>query len=102
MTHELRETIATLLFKADHSDSSDLLRTRHRGPLSLQSYQHLRERLKICQQHDILFQTDVKERKSKISNLLFKADIIFPSNAIGKASDSRNAFSDASEKASGE
>lgn len=53
-THGLRGTLATILFEAGHSDSSVSLRTGHRDPTSLKSYQHLRGGLGLRQQRDLL------------------------------------------------
>lgn len=53
-THGLRGTLATLLFEIWHSDSSIVLRTGHRHPKSLKSYQPLRGVEGIQQQRDVL------------------------------------------------
>jgi len=53
-THGLRGTLATLLFENGHSDSSVALRTGHRDPRSLKSYQNLRGIEGMQQQRDVL------------------------------------------------
>lgn len=53
-THGLRGTLATILFGAGHADSSVALRTGHRDPTSLKSYQHLRGQEGLQQQRDLL------------------------------------------------
>lgn len=49
-THGLRGTLATILFENGHSDSSVAMRTGHRDPKSLKSYQHLRGSTGLQQQ----------------------------------------------------
>ena len=53
-THSLRGTLATILFGAGHSDSSVAMRTGHRDPRSLKSYQNLRGTKGREQQRDLL------------------------------------------------
>lgn len=52
-THGLRGSLASILFGAGHSDSSVVMRTGHRDPRSLKSYQNLRGIEGIKQQRDI-------------------------------------------------
>lgn len=69
-THGLRGTLATLLFQAGHADSSVSLRTGHRDPRSLKSYQNLRGVEGLRQQQDLLqdFQSPIKKRKDSDSS----------------------------------
>ena len=71
-THGLRGTLATLLFENGHSDSSVGLRTGHRDPRLLKSYQHVRGGEGIKQQRDILGSTEEKSLKKlkKDSNVV--------------------------------
>ena len=53
-SHGLRGTVATLLVQSGHADSSVAMRTGHRDPRSLKSYQNLRGMEGLQQQRDLV------------------------------------------------
>lgn len=65
-THGLRRTLATLLFQNGHSDSSVALRTGHRDPKSLKSYQNLQGTESLRQQRDLFGMKEPDTKRLKV------------------------------------